>query len=234
MQWARGCWEVLRVVSPGAGFVIATVGVIETALRLWDKLGAAATLLLLPVIFAAFCAAVMLAVVPIKWVVMGRFRPFETPLWSAYLWRLEFVNALFEFMAVPIGLEALQGTPMLAWYLRLLGCRIGSGVFIETTGFIEFDLVDVGDRAILNRDCILQTHLYEDRVMKGANLRIGAECELGTNSIVLYDAEMKPGARVGALSVVMKGEEVPAGRVWVGSPLGAHEEAVSYRLSAVS
>jgi non-ribosomal peptide synthetase-like protein len=236
-QWARGGWEVLRVVSPGAGLVVATVAVIETALRLWDKAGATATLLLLPAIFAAVCAGVMLAVVPVKWVVMGKFRPFETPLWSAYLWRLELVNALFEFMATPIGLETLQGTPMLAWYLRMLGCRIGRGAYIETTGFIEFDLVDVGDRAILNRDCILQTHLYEDRVMKGSGLRVGADCEIGTNSIVLYDAEMKPGARLGALSLVMKGEVLPAGRVWVGSPLDSsttHEEAVSYQLSAVS
>jgi len=220
-RWARGCWEVLRIISPGAGLIVATVGVIETALWLWDRAGAAATLWLLPAVFAVFCAAAMLAVVPVKWMVMGRFRPFETPLWSAYLWRLEFVNALFEFMATPIGLETLRGTPMLGWYLRMLGCRIGRGVYIETTGFIEFDLVEVGDRAILNRECILQTHLYEDRVMKGSGLRIGVDCEIGTNSIVLYHAEMKAGARLGALSLVMKGEVVPAGRVWAGSPLGS-------------
>lgn len=230
LQFARGCWEILRIVSPGAGFIVATVGVLDTALALWNRLGAAATFALLPALFAAFCAAVALAVVPAKWIVIGRFRPFATPLWSAYLWRIEFVNALFEFMAIPIGLETLQGTPMLAWYLRLLGCRIGRGVYIDTAGFIESDLVEVGDRAILNRDCVLQTHLYEDRVMKGSKLRIGADCEIGTNSIVLYDAEMKPGARLGALSLVMKGETVPAGRVWVGAPL----KAVSYRLSAVS
>lgn len=217
--WARGCWEILRVISPGAGLVVATVSVLEIVLRLWDRVGAMASLLLMPAVFAACCAVVMLAVVPVKWMVMGRFRPFQAPLWSAYLWRLEFVNALFEFMATPIGLETLQGTPILAWYLRLLGCRIGRGVYIDTTGFIEFDLVEVGDGAILNRDCILQTHLYEDRVMKGAELRIGANCEIGTQSIVLYEAELKPGARLGALSLVMKGEVLPAGRVWVGSPI---------------
>ena len=29
-----------------------------------------------------------------KWGVMGRFRPFERPLWSTFIWRPEFVNAL--------------------------------------------------------------------------------------------------------------------------------------------
>jgi non-ribosomal peptide synthetase-like protein len=193
--------------------------VLETALKLWDEWGPAAALLLLPAIFAAGCAIVILAVVPVKWIVMGRYRPFEQPLWSAFLWRLEFVNALFEFLATPIGLETLRGTPLLPWYLRLLGCRIGRGVYIETTGFIEFDLAEVGDRSILNRDCILQTHLFEDRVMKGSRLRIGSDCEIGADSIVLCDSEMKDGARLGALSLLMKGEVLPAGPVWVGSPL---------------
>jgi non-ribosomal peptide synthetase-like protein len=219
LQWARGCCEFLRVTLPGAGFVIATVVALETALKLWDRFGPAPALLLLPPIFAASCAAVILAVVPIKWLVVGRYRPFERPFWSAFLWRLELVNALFEFMAAPLGLETLQGTPLLPWYLRLLGCRIGRGAFIDTTGFIEFDLVDVGDRAALNKDCILQTHLFEDRVMKGAGLRVGSDCEIGAQSIVLYDTEMKDGARLGALSLLMKGEVLPAGRVWVGSPL---------------
>ena len=219
LQWARGCWEALRITLPGAGFIVATVGTVETALKLCDRLGAAAALFLLPAIFAACCAAAIVAVVPVKWMMVGRYRPFERPLWSCFLWRLELVNALFEFMATPLGLETLQGTPLLPWYLRLLGCRIGRGVFIDTTGFIEFDLVEVGDRAILNRDCILQTHLFEDRVMKGSRVRIGADCEIGEQSIVLYDSGMQAGARLGALSLLMKGETLPAGRVWAGIPI---------------
>jgi non-ribosomal peptide synthetase-like protein len=219
LQWARGCWEILRITVPGAGLVITTVGVLEAALRLWDRLGPTLTLLTLPAIFAAGCAAVILAVVPVKWIVVGRYRPFERPCWSAFVWRLEFVNALFEFLATPMALDVLRGTPLLPWYLRLLGCRIGRGVWIDSTGFLEFDLVDIGDGAILNRDCILQTHLFEDRVLKGSRLRIGSDCEIGAHSIVLYDTEMKEGARLGALSLLMKGEVLPAGRVWVGSPL---------------
>ncbi len=69
--------------------------------------------LLLPAVFAACCAAVILAVVPSSGLWWGGTGLFEKPLWSAFLWRLEFVNALFEFLATPIGLEALRGTPLL-------------------------------------------------------------------------------------------------------------------------
>jgi non-ribosomal peptide synthetase-like protein len=184
-------------------------------------LGAAITLLSLPAIFAACSLAAVLVVALVKWMVMGRYRPFERPLWSTFLWRLEFVNALFEFLATPLALDALQGTPLLPWYLRLLGARVGRRVYVGTTGFLEWDLVEIGDRTVLNDGCILQTHLFEDRVLKGARLRIGADCEIGEQSIVLYDTEIHDGARVGPLSLVMKGETLPAGSAWVGSPLSA-------------
>jgi non-ribosomal peptide synthetase-like protein len=225
-QWARGCFELLRISLPGAGFVIATVGVIDAVLSLWEPIGPAVTLCLFPAIYAFYCAVVILAVVPLKWLVVGRYQPFEKPCWSAFVWRLEFVNALFEFLASPIGLETLEGTPLLPWYLRLMGCRIGKGVYIETTGFLEFDLTEVGDRAMLNKACILQTHLFEDRVMKGSGLKVGADCEIGTDAIVLYDTEMKAGARLGPLSLVMKGEVLPAGRLWIGSPLSSSTETL--------
>jgi non-ribosomal peptide synthetase-like protein len=221
LQWSRGCCEILRVTLPGAGFIVVTLAVIETALKLWDRIGALITLLFLPAVFAACCGAAVAAVALVKWIVIGRYRPFERPLWSAFLWRLEFVNALFEFFATPLALEVLQGTPLLPWYLRLLGARIGRRVYVHSTGFLEFDLVEIGDRSVLNQGCILQTHLFEDRILKASRLRIGADCEIGTQSVVLYDAEMKDGARLGALSLLMKGELLPAGTQWMGSPLAA-------------
>jgi non-ribosomal peptide synthetase-like protein len=223
LLWSRAFCEIARVTLPGAGFILVMVALIHMALRLWDQLGAAITLLSLPAIFAACSLAATLAVVLVKWAVIGRYRPFERPLWSTFLWKLEFVNALFEFFATPLALDALQGTPLLPWYLRLLGARIGRRVYVATTGFLEWDLVKIGDRTVLNQECILQTHLFEDRVMKGARLRIGADCEIGAQSIVLYDTEIHDGARVGALSLVMKGEMLPANSAWVGSPLSSNQ-----------
>jgi non-ribosomal peptide synthetase-like protein len=152
-------------------------------------------------------------------IVIRRYRLFERPFWSAFVWRLELVNAPFEFLATPIGLRALRGTPFVPWYLRLLGARLGRRVFIDSTGFLEFDLLAIGDRSILNYDSILQTHLFEDRVLKAAGLRVGADCEIGTQSIVLYGSEMVDKARLGPLSLRMKGEVLLPGKVWAGSPL---------------
>jgi non-ribosomal peptide synthetase-like protein len=214
----RAAVEVLRITLAPAGFILVTATVITATLRLWHSVGAGATLGLLPLVYGACCVIAIVAVALVKWIVVGRYRPFVRPLWSAFVWRLEFVNALFEFFATPLALLALQGTPLLPWYFRLLGARIGRRVYMHTTGLLEWDLVEVGHRVALNDDCVLQTHLFEDRVLKGSRLYIGEDCSVGAASVLLYDSKMEDGARLDALSLLMKGETLPAGTAWAGLP----------------
>jgi len=187
-------------------------------LFLSNRLGFIRAVLLLPIIYAAACAAIAVSVAALKWMVMGRFKPFVHPLWSTYIWRLEMVNALYEFLVTPLTLDPLQGTPLLPAYFRLLGAKIGKEVYSQTTGLIEFDLVNVGDRAALNQDCVLQTHLFEDRILKASPLKIGNDCDIGAYSIVLYDSAMEDRSHLDALSLLMKGETLPANTAWAGVP----------------
>jgi len=158
-----------------------------------------------------------LAVAAIKWLVMGRFGPVIRPLWSPYVWLNEMVNGIYESVMAPI-LVPLLGTPFAAPVLRLMGCKIGRRTFIETTLFSEFDLVAVGDYAALNYGAVIQTHLFEDRVMKSSFLKIGDDCSVGNMAVVLYQTEMLDRSAIGPMSLLMKGETVPAGGRWHGIP----------------
>ncbi len=214
----RGAVESMRVTLPPAGFIVVTTSVLGATVMLWGWLGLTAALLLMPVVYAAACLGVGAVTAAAKWAIVGRYRPFERPLWSTFVWRLEFVNALYEFLATPLLLEPLQGTPFLPAYLRVLGAKIGRGVYVHTTGFLEWDLVMVGDRAALNEDCVLQTHLFEDRVLKAAPVDVGPFCDVGAYSVVLYDSRMEAGSQLDALSLLMKGEVLPTGTMWAGIP----------------
>ncbi len=130
---ARAVVEILRVTLPPAGFILVTATVVTATLAMWNHIGLGAALLWLPVVYTACCAAVGLAMVLAKWLVMGRYKPFERPLWSTFVWRLEFVNALYEFLVTPLLLDAIQGTPFLPWFQRLLGARIGRRTYIHTS-----------------------------------------------------------------------------------------------------
>jgi non-ribosomal peptide synthetase-like protein len=223
LRLARGSFELLRVTLPPAGYILVTSALLLSTLELVERIGLGGALLALPVVYAACCAALALTVALVKWAVMGRFRPFEQPQWSLFVWKLEFVNALYEFMLAPLALEPLHGTPFLPWYFRLLGARIGRRTYFHSTGLIEFDLAEVGDDAVVNEEAVLQTHLFEDRILKADRLRIGQGCELGEGSVVLYGSQMEDGAQLGSLSLLMKGEILPAGTRWEGNPAAASE-----------
>lgn len=214
----RALVELFRVCMPPAINIVVAGVMIAGTLLLWPSVGPVATVLLLPAVLMAGCIGAGLFVALMKWLVVGRYRPFSHPLWSNFVWRLEFVNALYEFMLTPLLLEPLKGTPFLPWYCRLLGARIGRGVYMQTTGLLEWDLLEVGDHVCLNDDCVMQTHLFEDRILKASVVRIADGCSVGTGSVVLYDTEMERDASLNDLSILMKGESLQAGTHWIGSP----------------
>ncbi len=171
-----------------------------------------------PFLYVGFCLACGGFVLALKWAVVGRYKVTTAPLWSPFVWRTELVTATYENLAVSNLLEPLQGTPWLPLYLRLMGARVGRRCYIDTTDLTEHDLVDIGDDVALNDFAGLQTHLFEDRVMKVGAIKIGDRATIGSLAIVLYDAEVGADAQLGDLSVVMKGESLPAGTNWEGSP----------------
>jgi carbonic anhydrase/acetyltransferase-like protein (isoleucine patch superfamily) len=214
----RAAIEFVRVITPSTGFIILTSLLFSALLLLHDNFSLTQTLLFFPVLYLC-CGLVAAAfTILVKWLLVGRYRPGEHPLWSTFVWRNELINALHEHLAGPFLVGALTGTPFLCWYFRLLGARIGRRVYLETTDFTEFDLARIGDEAALNADCTVQTHLFEDRVMKMSHLDIGPQCSVGAGSLVLYDARMEPASRLGMLSLLMKGEVLPAGTSWAGNP----------------
>jgi non-ribosomal peptide synthetase-like protein len=210
--------ELVRIVLPPTGFV-ALAGLLFTAMAAMVANGPLGPVLVLfPVLYLGCGAAAAGLAIAAKWLVAGRYRPCEKPLWSTFVWRNELVNALHEHLACDWLVTMLAGTPFIAWYFRLMGAEIGRRTYLDTTDLTEFDLVRIGDDAALNGDCTIQTHLFEDRVMKVSRVEIGAGCTVGGGSLVLYDTRMEAGASLGELSLLMKGEVLPAGTAWEGSP----------------
>jgi non-ribosomal peptide synthetase-like protein len=214
----RAAVEFIRVIAPSTGFIMLLSLMFSALLLLRDSYSLADTLAFFPLLYLGCGLAATLVTIIAKWALVGRYEAGEKPLWCSFVWRNELINALHEHLAEPFLVGALTGTPFLCWYLRLLGARIGRRVYMETTDFSEFDLVCVGDEAALNSDCTIQTHLFEDRVMKMSTIEIGAHCEVGAGSLVLYDTRLEEGCSLDDLSLLMKGEVLPAGTAWQGIP----------------
>ena len=160
----------------------------------------------------------LLVSVAVKWLFMGIYRPMQRPMWSWWAMRTEAVSVLYGGLASKVMLDYVRGTPFMPMLLRLYGIRIGKGVWINCSDITEFDCISIGDYSVINMLASPQTHLYEDRVMKVGRIDIGKGVTLGTASIILYDTRIGDFARIEPLTVVMKGEHIPAHTAWAGAP----------------
>jgi non-ribosomal peptide synthetase-like protein len=211
--------EFFRVTLPATMFVILTATMLHVVIHLRGVgLSIPGIVALFPLLYAGFGLFAAGFVIAAKWLLMGRYVPGERPLWSPFVWRTELLTALHENLADGFLVDMLCGTPWVCWFFRLLGARIGRRVFLDTTCLTEFDLIRIGDDAAINAASTLQTHLFEDRVMKMSTIDIGPRCTVGTASVVLYDSAMADDSRLGDLSLLMKGERLPPGTQWQGSP----------------
>lgn len=177
-------------------------------------------LLISTLIFTVLCYSSMLFGLLSKWLLIGRYKPKAKPLWSTFVWRNELINSITECLIFPLYQNMMLGTPMAPLFFRLMGCKIGRKVYMETTEITEFDLVHIQSGSALNFGSTIQTHLFEDRVMKMSVIDIGKSCTVGAMSVVLYDSKMGDHAILDGLSLLMKGESLPACTKWQGSPSG--------------
>jgi non-ribosomal peptide synthetase-like protein len=214
---SRAISDAIRVLLPGCIATASLVAFVTLLVVAYHALPLWAVIVGVPVLAAALAIASMLVVAGIKRMLMGAFTPTVQPLWCRYVWNNEIVNGTYETVAETTMLPLL-GTPFASMCLRMMGCRVGKWVFLETTYFSEFDLVTIGDHAALNLGATIQTHLFEDRVMKADYLRIGPGCTVANLAVVLYDTNMQRGSSLGTLSLLMKGETLPAASSWTGIP----------------
>lgn len=215
----RGLVEACRAFP-----VMVTVGIAFTVLLalavLWQALGLWAAALLSGAVLAAAGAVAAAITTAVKWLVIGRIGRVEHPLWSSFVWRNEVVDTFVEFVAAPWFARPASGTPLLNLWLRSIGAKIGRGVWCESYWLPEADLVTLEDGATVNRGCVVQTHLFHDRVMSMDAVHLGRGATLGPNSVILPAASIGDAATVGPSSLVMRGEGVPAGSLWQGNPIG--------------
>lgn len=217
-KFARACFEAVTISLPTMLFITFGTWAVE-----WFSASALAghyfqMLWQFTVASVAICSALTASVIILKWITMGRYEPMIKPMWSWWAMRTEAVAVIYWGMAGKVLLDHLRGTPFLPWVMRLFGTKFGRGVYMDMTDITEFDCVHVGDYTSLNALCALQTHLYEDRVMKVGKVFVGNGVTVGAGSTVLYDTLVSDYARLGPLTLVMKGEQIPGHTEWEGAP----------------
>jgi non-ribosomal peptide synthetase-like protein len=220
LRVARALVEVARVVP-----VMATVALAVLALGALEAVANAYGLVVAALVSGGVLLAggvlACLVAIAAKWLLVGRFTTSEKPLWSAFIWRNELADTFVEVLAVPWLVGAVGGSPLMNLWLRGLGARIGRGAWNESYWLPEADLVAIGAGATVNRGCVVQTHLFHDRIMRMDQVTLDDGATLGPHGIALPGVGIGARTTIGPASLVMRGETVPAGTRWLGNPIAA-------------
>lgn len=220
LRWQRGLVESLRLVPVMLSVGLA-LGVLAVLRELARSQGYAVAGLASGALLLAAGLLACLVSLTAKWLLIGRFTAVEHPLWSGHVWRDELADTFTEVLAAPWLLNAVPGTPLMNLWLRGLGAKIGRGVWCESYWLPEADLVTLGDGVSVNRGCVVQTHLFHDRIMRMDSVVLQEGATLGPHGIVLPGSTIGARTTLGPASLVMRGETVPADSRWLGNPIAA-------------
>lgn len=79
------------------------------------------------------------------------------------------------------------GTPLFNVWLRCMGTKVGRRVWCETRWLPGFDFICMEDGVSVNRGCVLQTHLFHDRIMRMDEIKMGKDSRLDRNPLRHWD-----------------------------------------------
>ncbi|MFD8388299.1 Pls/PosA family non-ribosomal peptide synthetase [Streptomyces sp. NPDC059680] len=161
--------------------------------------------------FVALCAFPVLA----KWLLIGRWRPGEFPVWGLTYLRFWLVKALLH--ANPMVF--LTGTPLYVLYLRALGARIGKGVTILSHSVpVCTDLLTIGAGTVIRKDSFFLGYRAHAGHIQTGRITLGRDAFVGEKTVLDIDTSMGHGAQLGHASALHRGQAVPDGEHWHGSP----------------
>jgi serine acetyltransferase len=113
----------------------------------------------------------------------------------------------------------LRATPVWTMYLRLNGAHIGRGVYVNTLGASDHNLLEFGSGSVIGSDVHIAGHTVEGGVVKTCTVRVGRNVTIGVGSVVMMGAEIGDGCDLGALSFVPKHARLEGGVPYAGIPV---------------
>lgn len=112
----------------------------------------------------------------------------------------------------------LRFTPIWSAYLRLAGAKVGRGVYVNSLGLSDYNLLELGDHVVIGADVHLSGHTVERGFVMTAPVRLGAGVVDGLGSIVDIGVEAGDRCQIAAMTFVPKHTRLESGTVYGGIP----------------
>ncbi len=141
----------------------------------------------------------------------------EYPLFSVESFKWVFVNSMILIVKFTF-MDFIKATPLLPFYFRCMGAKIGKGVLINSKDIGDVSLLEVGDGTVIGGEVVLIAHIAEQGILKFKKTRIGGNVTVGLGAVLMPGCEIGDHSVIAARSVLPKNTLVPPYSVFAGSP----------------
>lgn len=153
-------------------------------------------------------------VVAVKWLVLGKVKEGDYPLWGSFYFRWWLVKAMQRLLSSQI----MTGTPLYPYFLRLFGATVASDAQLSNITIGAEDLITIGSDASLSSQVVLNNVIVEDGLLKLRAIHIGAHSYIGSSAVIGGGAVVEEYGELQDLSYLPSGQRIKQGEVWTGSP----------------
>lgn len=185
----------------------------ETGVIIYSIITSLVLFSMMPPIFTVLCVAA-------KWLVIGKMKEGDYPLWGLYYFRWWFVKTMQRLLPA----QFLNGTPLYPSYLRLLGMKIAPDAQMSDFSFGAEDLISIGSDASLSSQTSLNNAFVEDGMLKLRSITIGDHAYIGSSAVISGGSVIEDWGELQDLSHLQPDKTIASGEVWQGSPAQLKEK----------
>lgn len=126
-----------------------------------------------------------------------------------------FLMNLIQFFYLPL----VRSTPLIVWFYRGMGMKIGKDTIITTWRIFDCDMIEIGDHCVIGGAVAISAHIAEKGHGILKKVRIGNRVTIGANTMVLPGVTIEDNVIVGANSLIPKDSYLEANSVYGGVPI---------------
>ncbi len=173
----------------------------------WALLTALSLFCIIPPLFSLLSIAC-------KWIILGKVKEGDYPLWGWFYFRYWLVNTIQRL----VPSQFMNGTPLYPIYLRLLGVKIAEDVQLSSITVGAEDLLEIGKDVSVSSQVVLNNALVENGLLKLRKIRIGDHAYIGSSAVISGGTIIEDWGELQDLSHLQAGNTITAGAIWRGCP----------------
>lgn len=167
-------------------------------------------------IYLFFIVALLVFGIVERILIIG-FKPGKYPTTSPLFIRWLLYSGLHVIL-LNMVLPYVSGTVFAKIFYRILGCKIGKNVFINTVGLHDSYLLEIEDNVVIGGDANISCHIFEGKYLILNKIKIGANTLISAEAYVMPGVEVGKNCNIGLKAYVRKNRKIEDGSMIMAVP----------------